>query len=513
MRDVEEAHPVPPIFLTAIYLSLLLALLLTHSMFKRLDHDEHQFISSGALLARHALIPYRDYPYFHMPYLVAIYAALFHATDHLLLAARLFSTACAFLIVLLVELFIIDLLKPLKYRTRLLIQTTVLIILIGNPLFIVTSGRSWNHDLPTLLTLLAFLMICFGLRNKNSTSWRFISAGALMGLAVGTRLTFAPAAVILPLSLLCINGIDKQNRGRLAGYFLFGLIAALLPVGFLFMMAPHQFIFGNFKYPFYNTLYRSTEHFATAMNLLGKAAFVLIGLFSQPATLVLTTLCIASTITMTRLIKWRSQQMVELQLLFALIAGLLIGTFAPTPLYLQYFYTPMVFMILTAAYGMAISPVKTKWIAGFIITALLSLPYVATNYYPIWRLFSFHNWIPVQVHETGQRIVASAGHGRVLTLAPIFALEGHAEIYPELSTGPFAWRIAPFVPESEEHALDTLDTDDLDTALSDRPPAIVLVGVEAELDKPLLAYATRHALPVVQINHSTEMAARAGASQ
>ena len=55
------------------------------------DHDEHQFVASATLLARHGLLPYRDYPYFHVPYLVFVDAGLFRITPYLLLAAQFFS--------------------------------------------------------------------------------------------------------------------------------------------------------------------------------------------------------------------------------------------------------------------------------------------------------------------------------------------------------------------------------------------------------------------------------------
>ena len=76
---------------TALVFPLVLGLAMT----KGLNHDEHQHIAAGALVARDGLLPYRDFPHFHTPYLAFIYAALFHATDHLLLAARLFGALCA----------------------------------------------------------------------------------------------------------------------------------------------------------------------------------------------------------------------------------------------------------------------------------------------------------------------------------------------------------------------------------------------------------------------------------
>jgi hypothetical protein len=39
------------------------------NMRRGLNHDEHQFVASGALLARNGLLPYRDFVYFHVPLL------------------------------------------------------------------------------------------------------------------------------------------------------------------------------------------------------------------------------------------------------------------------------------------------------------------------------------------------------------------------------------------------------------------------------------------------------------
>src|SRR5207248_10562117 len=73
----DQRAPALPALAVLGGIALVLALVLTLGMTKRLDHDEHQFISSAVLLARDGLLPYRDYPYFHMPYLIAVYAALF----------------------------------------------------------------------------------------------------------------------------------------------------------------------------------------------------------------------------------------------------------------------------------------------------------------------------------------------------------------------------------------------------------------------------------------------------
>lgn len=64
-------------------------------MAAKIDGDENQFVASGKLLANDFLIPYRDYPYFHLLYLVFTYATLFKFTTYILLAARICSVVCA----------------------------------------------------------------------------------------------------------------------------------------------------------------------------------------------------------------------------------------------------------------------------------------------------------------------------------------------------------------------------------------------------------------------------------
>ena len=79
----------------ALFFCVVAILLVSAAMQKGLDHDENMYVAAGVLLAREGLLPYKDYAYFQMPNMVFAYAALFIFADHLLLAARLFSTACA----------------------------------------------------------------------------------------------------------------------------------------------------------------------------------------------------------------------------------------------------------------------------------------------------------------------------------------------------------------------------------------------------------------------------------
>src|SRR5690349_6210883 len=96
-RMLSTTHRGESVVLRALPVGVLVVILL--AIFSRImtlgfDHDEHQFVASGTLLARQGMLPYRDYPYFHTPYLVFADAVLFAWIPYLLLAARGLSAVC-----------------------------------------------------------------------------------------------------------------------------------------------------------------------------------------------------------------------------------------------------------------------------------------------------------------------------------------------------------------------------------------------------------------------------------
>jgi len=49
---------------------LICGLLFSRAMNSYISHDEYQFVASAQLLVSRGLLPYIDYPYLHMPYMV-----------------------------------------------------------------------------------------------------------------------------------------------------------------------------------------------------------------------------------------------------------------------------------------------------------------------------------------------------------------------------------------------------------------------------------------------------------
>ena len=221
------------------------------------NHDEDQFITSARLLLDDGLLPYRDYPYFHTPYLVFIYALLFLFTgDNNLLAARLFSAVCATGCVMLVFWMVLHFFRNHGWKYRYLAAFGITFLYLPNPLLAATAGFSWNHNLSVLCMLGSLWLFLLGFEKKTPWGW-FFTSGMLLGIAVGVR---ASSITILPAYLLALiwlpGELSWKHIFRQGLIFLAGFILALLPLLWLYISAPQQFIFGNFGYAQLNAQYR-----------------------------------------------------------------------------------------------------------------------------------------------------------------------------------------------------------------------------------------------------------------
>jgi hypothetical protein len=196
----------------------------------------------------------------------------------------------------------------------------------------------------------------------------------------------------------------------------------------------------------------------------------------------------------------------DFRLLLLLIVSLFIGALIPTPLYAQYFYTPTIFMtlgIVTTIATLATSDrLRLRCSRALGACVIVAVPGIVINNRHLFWITSWQDWVPNRVHAEGQDVAALAHHGRVLTLAPTFPLEGGADVYAELTTGPFAWRVGPYVNDSLEPTMKIWDPDNLSQRLSGQEPDLVLLSRENDLDLPLLAYADQHHIPVVTLHNS-----------
>ena len=99
-------------------------------------------------------------------------------------------------------------------------------------------------------------------------------------------------------------------------------------------------------------------------------------------------------------------------------------------------------------------------------------------------------WVPMQVHRTATDIAGNTKEPKlILTLAPLFALEGGCDIYPELSAGAFTYRIGNLMSEADRQATRTAGPEQLKALAELSPPSAIIVGAEppyfSSLEEPL----------------------------
>jgi hypothetical protein len=515
----------------------------SRSMLRLLNHDEHYFVSTGYLLRRQGLLPYRDYPYTHMPNLALVYGLVFTLTDHLLFGARMVSVVCSILLVAVLFWLTYRLMQGQRRAVRLSAASGALLLLLANPLFAYTSGIAWNHDIPILSLVLAFSAHIYGTgRNqgekgeaipKKARGWNFLS-GLLVGLAIGTRLSFGLVLIPFGIALLMMPGVTNwKARLKLIVSFGLGMLLGLLPAIILFGLAPRQFIFGNLGFFDIYAQYRQETGIQARMDLASKLGYLFEQVASQPGNLLLL-LCLIffgiSPEVFTRFRRTSSEACPTRYgngLALMLVLFLTIGGLTPSPVFYQYFYDLVPFAVISVMYGVAwfcsaaspevpqiptseavveqsatpgIHSEGTKWaLALFLEAALLANLFTFPDYLQLAAASSPANWAPLRVHAMGSAIRSEVPGGTVLTLSPLYPLEGGLRIYPQLVTGPFIWRAAHLVPDKQRRLFGVLAEEDLEGFLVQSPPAGILVGEEKDLEGAFLRYAEQNGYTLIKL--------------
>ena len=495
-------------------------LLLSKALNAELNHDEHQFVASGKLLADQFSFPYIDYPFHHMPNLAIIYGVLFKLTNFSLLSARVLSVTCATLSAGILFYITYQHFNSQDSLIRNLLAITCVILLITNPLFYSVSGKAWNHDLPTLLILLSFALLCRYDNQDISTRKAFLS-GILLGMAIGTRLSYA--TVIIPY--LGAFLIFPSQRSRTVKYlhiiaFSIGVSLGLLPSIVLFIVSPKFFVVGNVIYPKLNPVYRNLLLHRSGMTITGKIIYFITEVISSPLNMLLYLgLYVLMVVVAVKSLLMKASTNLSLVFAFGVSLFLLIGSFGPTPSWYQYFYAPIPFLILGLFFGIGTfvdkhKPFNRLLTIGFLFSVLILGSTHIVSLDDIKLMNRPSQLLSIQVHHLGMDIKSLLGEGKILTLAPIIPLEGGLKIYEAFATGPFTWRTAFLLTEEKREEYGVISHLDLDRYLENDPPDAILVGFESRndgfgfgdlggLEKPLTRYAIQHGYEAVTI--STEI--------
>jgi len=484
----------PAAFLTKSVAIAILILLFGRSMMRPFDMDEHQFVAPSIFLNNQCVYPYSDYPYFHMPNLVYVYAGVLPWFSHKLLAARTISVLFGWGTVLLLWRAGWTALAAHPVHIRWLLGGGFLAAYLCSQLFAYTNG--WNHDSAVFFAIAAFMLQCRGMRIGNV---RMIAlAGAMAGMSLGIRLSFALIVVPMGISLL-VGASAWTRRGRVValGAAVGGALVMLIPAFIPWMQDPDTFFFGNLGYAELSRRFYAGhgEGYAT---LPAKVWYLFRKFFSDPGNAFL---LLAGSYSLGfaywRLRAWRSRFANELGLLMGLMPALLIGAWGPTPAQQQYFFMLLPFLTLAGIYAMALDCESTiglqRWrhivLWAALLPALIGFPrwYWQAAYLP-----DVDAWTPMRVHQVGEWMKYHCPPGaRVMTAEPLFPLEAGMEAYPEYAVGRFVFHVGELMQPEERAHYQMAWGEQLDRVLTDRPPDAIFRHTKSPTE-PLAAYARQH---------------------
>ena len=238
--------------------------------------------------------------------------------------------------------------------------------------------------------------------------------------------------------------------------------------------------------------------------VFGKFDLILIALTTPGyPVLILITIQLWATIVLLRR-KLKISNVTNLLLAVLLPLVFFIIALIPPTMWKQYLAMPAPFLVISFAYPLLYIrkltdiPAHNKYfqIVRILIAAcaLVSISLYPIVLHRIPRLLSPQSWVPIRLHRISEDIAKKTKDPKpILTLAPLYALEGGCNIYPEFSSGPFVYRIADYMHPSDRQIATAIGPGTLGQLLEKSPPAAVILGAEPKpLEAPFLQAVASH---------------------
>lgn len=492
----------PKIINTFVFLILaaLALAMLANSMTKPLGRDEHMYCTAGVLLAQGKLI-YRDFSYIaQMPYHPLLCAFLYKAlnTTQYLLVGRMLSVVCDVLLaVCIVGIYrrIFDAFPV----SGVLLGLAAVVLYVFNPFVDYANGFAWNHDVVFLCVVLSFWLFISIDFEQKSKYWRIAVIGALLTLATCMRITTALAQLLFFVVLLLRPSRSIKQKLQTILPFLIASGCVLIWPIWIVTAAPRAFYLNLFWIPMLNS-----EWLRRIGMVFSKFDLIFVALTTPGyPLLILIAIQLWVTIALLRR-KLKVSNVTNLLLAVLLPLVFFIIALIPPTMWKQYLAMPAPFLVISFAYPLLYirkltdTPRHNKHfqIARVLIAACAL---VSVSLYPVVlrripKLTRPQNWVPIRLHRISQDIAErTKGPEPVLTLAPLYALEGGGNIYNEFSSGPFVYRIAHYMNTSDRKTAKAVGPETLRQLLEKSPPAAIILGAERKpLEAPFLQAIASH---------------------
>ncbi|MBW8039708.1 MAG: glycosyltransferase family 39 protein [Planctomycetes bacterium] len=477
-----------PKIINAIVIFVLVVLSLgifANGMTKPLGRDEQMYCTGGVMMAQGKMI-YRDFSYVaQLPYHPLLYAALFRIlnTTHYLLVGRMVSVVCD----VLVMLCIVGIYRHIFGKfgiCGMILGAAGAVLYVFNPLVDYANGYAWNHDVVILCVVLSFWLFISTDFKQKSRCWRIAAIGGLLTLATCMRITTALVQILFFAALLSQPAESLKQRIKTVLPFLISTAVVLIWPVWVIASSGKAFFLNLIWIP---RLYGKWLH---EVGLVHNKLGLTLSAFKTPGYLVL----IVMAIYLCAVIVWQRRKLAKSDARNLLFAALLVLAFflialIPPTMWRQYLSLPVPFVIISFAYPLMqlrqlaekVRDNKQFKIAGAVVAVCVVVAVVS---YPIvlYRtvvLFYPEGWVPIQVHKISRDIAEKTkAPKKILTLAPLFALEGGCDIYTELSCGSIVYRIGDRLSAWNRDKTHTAGPRDLAKLVAEEPPSAVIINVE-----------------------------------
>lgn len=482
---------------------LLLGLALTHP----LSHDEQQYVAGGALLF-HAQI-YRDFMYIQTPYWALVLGTAIELVgDRPFLVSRIVNwlLSCG-------SIWMLYLIARQGGASRW-VAFGAATLLTSSSVLAFSFGTARNDILPLLFTLLAcYCYLRASASERRSAATLFFAAGIMLAGAVATKISFAFAPVaFVGFSLL------RQWHERAEPYWrlelvplIAGGIVGAVPMIALALPSLENFWYGIVQYHTTATLVWYGEYEAETLTLLYQLQ-LFIRLFLRSDATLAASIWLVAMIGIVATAPTRSSFGSARGRALLPLAILAIGVplaFVPKPSWVQYFAPIVPFVILAPIFLAGLLPhVDARRYAPLALAVIVlgSIPGIGNLAVDFARATRDDAWTTTLVHRLGKEIDAALGDraGAVITLGPIYALEGGRPIASELVLGPQFFRDGDALDAATIRRLGAVSPATLHELVQRTRPAAILVGVDSvdryrDVEAPLKEYAARHGFSPVPL--------------
>lgn len=469
--------------------------------------DEHMYISASVFVAQDQEL-YKDFAFLQVPYLPLLYGNLYRILgieSYYLFTGKLISFLflgiASAVLFLLARRVLHDLFLSLGIVTLFLLNITILN----------SAALATNFMIPVALSMISFYLFYISFIENQIKFVGITVAGIFLALAIGTKLTIATAAIPFVAIIFCYLAMGKYpsiNAKRNIVYSLFfyisGLTIGLLPILF-FMSDLESFSFNNLGFHNVNTRWRQITEFDGPMSLHAKLAFAHKQYFKSDNLILLLGIMLGAGLAIKNspTVRQTIQQIhTGAFLAFFLVLTAALTALVPTPSWLHYYSIPISFLFILFVFSCLSDSEKTAILHKRLVLILVLVTTAYNGPHLLWHITRFtheENRIAFRLHDAStnvRNILIEKGIGtdrKIATLSPLYAIESNLPIYPELSTGPFLYRVGDLLTaEQRKHFIGT-SAKNLNDLFAEDQPAAILISYDpnlVDLNKPFIAYAT-----------------------